>query len=153
MDLKHCLEELPEEFLLQVFHYLDRQALAQIVRFSKQFLRLAIPELYSHLWLVGRETGSATGLTYLLPVLWEMIHQPELAASVHSVAVLERIFDDTSSSFEFAFLEEIALAGAEEPGADWGALLEPPALRRIYAINICCFEKRDTFHHCPSSVT
>lgn len=31
---------------------------------------------------------------YLLPVLWKMIQEPELAALVHSLAVHGRIFDD-----------------------------------------------------------
>lgn len=82
------------ELMLHIFHYLDRQALARIVRVSKQFHGIAIPKLYSHLRLVGMGPGSRSGVMYLLPVLWKVIQQPELAAVVQSVSILGRIFDD-----------------------------------------------------------
>ncbi|QDS75386.1 hypothetical protein FKW77_002713 [Venturia effusa] len=94
MAPKDYLSGLPEELLLQICQYLDCLALAHLVRVSKHFHRIAFPELYHHLRLVRREGGEIMGFMYLLPVLWKMIQQPELASLVQSLTVVGRNVDD-----------------------------------------------------------
>jgi hypothetical protein len=87
------LESLSDELLLQITRYLDdSQSLARVALVSRQFYRIANPELYTNPCRIGR--GPTYGVRQLLPFTWLMIKSPDLASLVRSFSIRGCFGDD-----------------------------------------------------------
>lgn len=87
------ISTLPKELLSRIFQFIDDQAtLAHLTYMTKQFCRIALPELYSKPCLLGR--GPLEGVKHILPFSWLMIKRPDLAAHVESFQLRGSISDE-----------------------------------------------------------